>query len=704
MRRALFFFGMLAVLVVGALAALPFVITPDFIGERMQAAVKDATGRTLQIDGAPRMSYWPEFAVEIENAALSNPPGMPEGNIATMNRLRVRVAATALLSRRIEIKEITLVRPRLNLIVNGTGQANWVFDQGSSSDGKSDSAGLSDGSATSASDYVEGISIAPINIEDGSIKYLDERSGSVFAAKDVDLTVSMATFDSPLMTKGSLVWNRERININLFVKSPRRLGSEGSPVDIAMTGRLLEFVFNGRGVLRNGLSLAGNVDMKTSSLRELASWTGNSLEPGKGLGPFSIKGALDLDGQTIKLSKARLALDGMNAQGNIKISLGGVRPHVAANLGADRIDANMYAAPANKGSSSGAVTKGWSDKKFSFAGLKAADADLNLAVSQILYGDVKIGRTNLKATVKNGVLTTNLREMTFYDGQANGKLVLNGSKAKPTLQGTLNSTGLDGYRLLADFAKLERISGVTGVNLSIAATGNSQHEMVSTLQGKGKFQFNDGALRGLNIAGMIRNVQKAILGGWESQPDQKTDFSLLEASFVIKDGIAQNSDLKLLGPLVRITGGGEVDLLRQALDYRTQPKLVATLEGQGGSETLTGVEVPVIIKGPWSNPKIYPDIEGILQNPEAAFNALAKLTKAGAGVDLEKGVEKLKKKTLQKVEKKVKKKLKKVLGEEATDILGDSAEQSLEEQGGTLLKNLLGGKKKTDPQVTQPAQ
>ena len=557
------------------------------------------------------------------------------------------------------------------------------------------------------------MSIAPVNIEDGIIKYLDERSGTVFTAKDVDMTVSMPTLASPLNTKGSLVWNRERVSTTLFIKSPTRLGTEGSPLDVAIKGRLMELVFNGRGVLRNGIALAGKVDMKTERLRELAEWSGNPLEPGKGLETFSIKGALDMEGKTIKLSKARLALDGMNAQGNINVSLAGARPMIAANLGADRIDANVYAAPHNKGSSSGAITDGWSDKKFSFAGLKAADADLNLAVSQILYGDVTIGRTNVRATLKNGVLTATLKEMTFYDGRAEGKLVLNGARAKPTFQGVLQSSGLDGYKLLADFAKLERISGVTGVNLSVAAVGNSQQEMVSTLQGQGKFQFTDGALRGLNLAHLIRNVQSAILGGWDSKPDQKTDFSLLEASFVIKDGIAQNNDLKLLGPLVRVTGLGEVDLLRQSLDYKTQPKLVASLQGQGGAQEMQGIAVPIIIKGPWANPKIYPDIEGILQDPEAAFSALSKLAKKGIGVDLDgqagklkDKAKKLKKKTLEKIENQVTDEAKKVLGEEATKVLGESAKQSLDDQGGSLLKNLLGGSKKTapEPQVITPSQ
>ena len=123
------FVGMLLIVLIAGLAALPLMITPDFVGEQLQAAVKKATGRTLQISAPPKLSYWPELAVELNGVALSNPPGMAEGNVAQMNKLRVRVAALPLLSRRVEIKEITLVQPRLNLVMTGNGQANWAFEQ-----------------------------------------------------------------------------------------------------------------------------------------------------------------------------------------------------------------------------------------------------------------------------------------------------------------------------------------------------------------------------------------------------------------------------------------------------------------------------------------------------------------------------------------------------------------------------------------------
>ena len=39
--------------------------------------------------------------------------------------------------------------------------------------------------------------------------------------------------------------------------------------------------------------------------------------------------------------------------------------------------------------------------------------------------------------------------------------------------------------------------------------------------------------------------------------------------------------------------------------------------------------MPVIIAGPWAKPSIYPDIEGILENPQAAYE---KLNKLGGGL------------------------------------------------------------------------
>jgi len=78
-----------------------------------------------------------------------------------------------------------------------------------------------------------------------------------------------------------------------------------------------------------------------------------------------------------------------------------------------------------------------------------------------------------------------------------------------------------------------------------------------------------------------------------------------------------------------VTGGGMVDLGAQTLALRVEPKLVMTTEGQGRTSDPVGLSVPVAIAGPWAEPRIYPDMTGILDNPDEAY---AKLKEMGKGL------------------------------------------------------------------------
>ena len=54
-----------------------------------------------------------------------------------------------------------------------------------------------------------------------------------------------------------------------------------------------------------------------------------------------------------------------------------------------------------------------------------------------------------------------------------------------------------------------------------------------------------------------------------------------------------------------------------------------TTEGQGRAADPVGLGIPVVIDGPWAEPRIYPDMAGILDNPDAAY---AKLKEMGKGL------------------------------------------------------------------------
>ena len=126
----------------------------------------------------------------------------------------------------------------------------------------------------------------------------------------------------------------------------------------------------------------------------------------------------------------------------------------------------------------------------------------------------------------------------------------------------------------------------------------------------------------------------------DAEQEVKTDFTELSGSFVINDGVLNNRDLKMLAPLVRVNGSGLVPLPQQAIDYDMTATLVATLEGQGGKDSLAGLPIPIKIKGPWENISYKADWEkvfgSISADPERLNNLPQSLRNAGKnfGIDL----------------------------------------------------------------------
>ena len=82
-----------------------------------------------------------------------------------------------------------------------------------------------------------------------------------------------------------------------------------------------------------------------------------------------------------------------------------------------------------------------------------------------------------------------------------------------------------------------------------------------------------------------------------------------------------------------MTGAGTIDLGTRQIGFRVEPKLVMTTEGQGRAGDPVGFGIPVMIEGPWTEPRIYPDMQGILDNPDAAYARLKELGKGLFGPD-----------------------------------------------------------------------
>ena len=634
--------GIIVVVVIGLLVA-PALIPVDTYKNQLLAQVEKATGRKARIDGEFSFSLLPTVQFTAGKVSLANAPGAKTPNMVSLDKLNVKVALLPLLHGAVQVDSFVLNKPVIDLEVDKEGRPNWQFQTAAAAAKPAAPKQPAPKPAAGGGGGIglKGLQLGDVRLVDGRISYSDARSGAAYTVDNINMTVSLPSLDSPMKADGSLVWNKEKIALALGIANPNAfLGGKTTALSASVTGNPVKLSFKGDASSAKTLKATGTLDLDVPSVRNLAAWAGKPLTaPGTGFGPLKIAGKVSVDGQQYAFSQAKLSLDKIAATGDFRYDGGRKTPYVSAKLDAGTLDLNPYlppeapaakpgAAPAQPapkapaGNGKTAASSGWSDAPIDLAGLRAVDADMDLKVAGLLVRKIKVGKSAVKVALKGGKLTTDLTEMALYNGNGKAKLTADGAARVPAVTATFDLAGLQANPALSDAMGMDKIEGTLNADMQLTTSGGSQRAMVSALDGKGQVKFTNGAIRGINIAALVRNVKDVFLNP-KAMEQQKTDFAELSGTFTIKNGIAQNNDLQLLSPLLRVAGKGTVDLPKQTVNYRIEPKVVASTTGQGGQANLGGLMVPVIVSGPWSNLSYRPDLAGaITQSPTKALEQL----------------------------------------------------------------------------------
>jgi AsmA protein len=299
------------------------------------------------------------------------------------------------------------------------------------------------------------------------------------------------------------------------------------------------------------------------------------------------------------------------------------KPLVKVDLDFQRLDASVSKAQAEPASTA------WSNAPINLNGLNYVDAQVRISAAEVNFGQAHFAPAAVDVALAGGVLKAAVSNLGAYGGQLSGEAIIDASKSDQSYAMHADLVGVRALPLLQSLADFDKIDGKMQAKIAVRSNGPSQRAIMSNMSGTAFVNFQDGAIKDLNIAQMIRSLTSSTLSGWQETKDQNTDLSQLSASFRIERGQAQTTDLNLVGPLVRMTGAGTIDLGTKLLAFRVEPKLVMTTQGQGRTSDPVGFGIPVMIEGSWSEPRIYPDMQGILDNPDAAY---AKLREMGAGL------------------------------------------------------------------------
>ncbi len=332
-----------------------------------------------------------------------------------------------------------------------------------------------------------------------------------------------------------------------------------------------------------------------------------SLKYGKVQGS-NIRIDLKADGEKLKLDPFSARIDDSQVKAVLGISRF-QRPHFDFDVDIDRLDADRYITKSEP------AAKSTGDTPLDLSALRTLDASGEARLGWLKVANVKTSSVRVGLKADGGLVNVAPFSANLYDGSMAGSLNVD-ARNTPAITVKQEMKGIQIGPLLVDAINNDMLEGKGTLNVDVKTTGTTVSALKKALGGTANVVLADGAVKGIDIAGTVRDIKsKFNFKGNSLGADQKkrTDFSEMTASFKITSGVAHNDDLSMKSPLLRVTGSGDIDIGNEKLNYIAKPTVVASLKGQGGSDlgSLNGLTFPVKVTGTFSDPKYGLDFSAI---------------------------------------------------------------------------------------------
>ncbi len=652
--------GALSLLVIVLAVYLYFVFDANDYRDRVSDQVRAQTGRELTISGDISLSVFPWLGVRLEQASLGNAPGFGERPFARIERIEARAKLAPLFRGEVEVDRVVLGGLDLNLERDAQGRNNWddLAGERSERDRETPERGAEEAMRALATIAVSGVEIesARVSWDDRQagvrheLRNLSLRSGEIRAGSrfplelGVDVESSAPPVSGRLELSGQVLLDPQRSRVGIQAldvsfsgrgdalpggKAELKLGAQvemdlaAGTLDVsALSVRALGVDATGRIQGRDLLGepgFSGNLAVAEFSPRQVlrsAGATVPDMADDRALARASLNAGFEASTKSASLTGLELRLDDSLVTGEAGVT-DFERQALRFDLSLDTIDLDRYLPPAADKPAPAATPATAAGAAPDASGLRALNLDGRLRIGALRASGIKVSDIEVVVRAAEGLVRVAPIGASLYQGRYAGNVTLDARGNALRVSADESLSGVQVGPLLRDLTgQSERLTGSANLRIKVQATGNDADAMRRSLGGNGDFRFAEGAVKGVNVAQFLREAQ-ARLRGQPVPPDtgaNQTDFSELTGTFQITNGVVRNDDLRMLSPLLRVAGNGNVDLGTERIDYRLRASLVGTLEGQGGAEreALRGVTVPIKVGGSFDKPSYALDVETLI--------------------------------------------------------------------------------------------
>jgi AsmA family protein len=565
------------------------------LAERQASA---ALGRPITI-GHLHVGLARHPLIEIDQLTIGNPPNWsPDSHFATIDRLRVRIDALALLHRQIRLPEIGIDRPQLDLRTDPAGKPNWNFAGGKPRDPAAPPAALPE--------------IGALRISDGKVHFEDTRLKSNFDVA-IDTQPARNGGEAQLVAQATGTYAGQPITGHFIGGSLLSLRDPNRPYPVDLTAANGPTKLTLKGTVQQPMALAGadlNLDLQGEDLAALYPL---SAIPFPQTAPYHLTGMVDYAESRIRFRNFTGTMGSSDLSGTITEDPGPDRPLVTIDVSSRKIVLADLAGfigstpgrpgapnetPAQKQQRAAEQQKPklLPEARINLPRLRAADLKVAYKAARIESQSTPLDNIAFTATVENGRLTVKPVRFGIGQGQIVGNVALDGQQDPTHAVADIDFRHVDLKRLMASTHSFEGV-GTIGGQASIDTTGNSLSEMLGRGNGNVKLFMTGGEISALlvDLAGI--EVGSALVKLLKL-PD-RTQIRCMVADLPLEQGVLKISTFALDTKESNIVARGNVNLRDEQLDLQinTEPKRFS----------IGSLPAPIDITGPLKSPKILPD-------------------------------------------------------------------------------------------------
>lgn len=557
--------GSIILLLFIAAAIAVWTLDVNTLAAPIRERVRASTGRDLRIDGGVSLKLSLEPRIEMRDVTLSNAPWGSGPHLVTAKRLDAQLALLPLITRKFDIRSISLTEPVISLETDATGRGNWEL-----------SAATPEKTSTAASESARSasaiIGVGNVVIDNGTVDYRNGRTGAVthIAIEHLDLHTR---------------------DLNTPVNATFRGAIDGVPV--ALTG--------------NAGPLSALIDQH---------WPYPVAVDGQVAGRNTkLDAKLASEGGASRLDDVHLQLGSSAFTGSIGIGADSARPSISLRLQSPRVNVADLTLPAAAAVATVTVeahvpaTKPkvaepvFSADALPVDALRSASIDADMVMGELILGNGKQWQgVHVHFTSFKGRVDAPLIEAQGFGGRLRGTLNLDLRSEPYQVHLTFAGDDLDLGTLLAHAGAATQVrGGKTEVRADITSHGSSAHDWARHANGSvqassGPASITRHASTGASFAELLGTVLPIANAG------NSAEIRCVVVRLPLHEGVAHvDRSIGVETEKVGVIASGTIDFGNETVDLSMRPSVAG-----GGKFDFSQLAL-IHWRGPWHTASITVD-------------------------------------------------------------------------------------------------